>query len=118
MSAAATTEAAQTKPTTITTFFEAGTGDPLTFEWGRQMPENGYLGTVTFRQFQKKPIQVFDREEVRSHGIVLGFSWAYQAQDGSFLCRMFVSAFRDSYVTFSERKKGNWPIPLTVLAPH
>ena len=126
MSTAATTQAIPTPipptpPTKVTTFYEHvadGTFEPLTFQWTKQMPDKGYLGIVTFRQFQKKPIQVFDREEVRSHGILLGFSWAYQAQDGSFLCRMFVSAFRDSYVTFSERKKGNWPVPLTVLAPH
>lgn len=117
MSAAVTTQAAGTKPTTITSFFTEA-GERLTFEWTKQMPDEGYLGSVTFRQFQKKPIQVFDREEIKSHGIVLGVSWAYQAQDGSFLCRMFVSAFRDSFVTFSERKKGDWPVPLTVLAPH
>jgi hypothetical protein len=117
MSAAVTTQATGTKPTTITTFFTEK-GERLTFEWTRQMPDNGYLGNVTFRQFQKKPIQVFAPEKVYSYGVLLGVSWAYQAQDGSFLCRMFVSAFRDAYVTFSELKKGDWPVPLTVLAPH
>ena len=117
MSAAVTTQAAKPKPTTIPTFYTEA-GERLTFEWTREMPEDGYLGNVTFRQFQKKPIQVFDPEKVYSYGILLGVSWAYQAQDGSFLCRMFVSAVRDSYVTFSESKKGDWPVPLTVLAPH
>jgi hypothetical protein len=81
------------------------------------MPNNGYLGNVTFREFQKKNIQVFDPQPVTVYGVTLGFSWAYQAQDGSFLCRMFVSAFGDVFVTFSERKKGNWPL-ITVFAPH
>ena len=123
MSTAATTQAIPTPtpplpPTKVTTFYAPDTGEVLTFQWTKQMPSNGYLGTVTFRQFQKKPIQVFAAEPVYTYGILLGWSWAYQAQDGSFLCRMFVSAFIDSHVTFSDRKKGNWPVPLTVLRPH
>lgn len=126
MSTAATTQAIPTPipptpPTKVTTFYEHaadGTFVPLTFQWTRQMPDKGYLGTVTFRQFQKKPIQVFDPEPVVYYGQLLGWSWAYQAQDGSFLCRMFVSAYIDSYVTFADRKKGNWPVPLTVLPAH
>lgn len=89
----------------------------MTFQWTKPMPTNGYLGNVTFREFQKKPIQVFDPKPIEVHGVVLGTSWAYQAQDGSFLCRMFVSAFNDVFITFSERKKGNWPL-ITVFAPH
>jgi hypothetical protein len=104
-------------PTRITTFYTWGTFEPLTFEWTRRMPNNGYLGNVTFRQFQKKKIQVFDPKLIETYGVVLGTSWAYQAQDGSFLCRMFVSAFGDLYVTFSDRKKGDWPL-ISVLAPH
>lgn len=108
-------------PTKVLTFYEHaadGTYVPLTFQWTKKMPKNGYLGIVTFRQFQKKPIQVFDAEPVYVHGFLLGWDWAYQAQDGSFLCRMFVSAIIDSYVTFYELKKGKWPVPLHVFPPH
>ena len=124
MSTAATTQPIPTPPlppTKVLTFYEHaadGTFVPLTFQWTKKMPKNGYLGTVTFRQFQKKPIQVFDPEPVYTYGILLGWSWAYQAQDGSFLCRMFVSAYYDSHVTFSDRKKGDWPVPLSVIRPH
>lgn len=123
MSTAAATQTipAPTPPTKVLTFYEHatdGTFVPLTFQWTKQMPDKGYLGTVTFRQFQKKPIQVFDPEQVRSYGELIGWSWAYQAQDGSFLCRMFVSAYYDSHVTFSDRKKGDWPVPLSVIRPH
>lgn len=111
------TQATPAPPTRITTFYTPDTFEPLTFEWTRPMPNNGYLGNVTFRQYQKKNIQVFDPRPVVSYGVQLGISWAYQAQDGSFICRMFVSAFGDVYVTFSERKQGNWPL-VTVLAPH
>ena len=114
MSAQVATEATRTPPTVITSFKTAA-GEPLTFQWTRAMPEGGYLGNVTFRQFQKKPIQVFDPEPVYSHSILIGVSWAYQAQDGSFLCRVFVTEFLNAYVTFSDLKKGNWPVPLTVV---
>jgi hypothetical protein len=110
MSTPVTTEATGTRPTQITTFYTADTFEPLTFEWTRQMPANGYLGNVTFRQFKKKNIQVFDPKPVSTYGVVLGTSWAFQAQDGSFICRMFVSAFNDLYITFSDRKSGNWPL--------
>jgi hypothetical protein len=111
------TQAIPFPPTQITTFYTADTFEPLTFQWTRRMPNNGYLGNVTFRQFQKKNIQVFDPRIIETFGVVLGTSWAYQAQDGSFICRMFVSNFGDLYITFSDRKQGNWPL-ITVFAPH
>ena len=111
------TQATSTAPTQVTSFYTPDTLEILTFQWTRPMPNNGYLGNVTFRQFQKKPIQVFDPKPVVSWGVELGISWAYQAQDGSFLCRLFVSHFGNVYIGFSERKKGNWPL-ITLLAPH
>jgi hypothetical protein len=104
-------------PTRVTTFFTVDTSEPLTFQWTKQMPNKGHLGTVTFRQFQKKPIQVFEPKGVETFGVCLGISWAFQAQDGSFLCRLFVSNFGDVFITFSEPKKGDFPI-ITLLAPH
>jgi hypothetical protein len=104
-------------PTQVTTFFTVDNSEVLTFQWTKQMPNKGYLGIVTFRQFQKKPIQVFDPKGVESFGACLGISWAFQAQDGSFLCRLFVSNFGDVFITFSDPKKGDFP-PITLLAPH
>ena len=118
MSTPIPTEEIRFPPTTITTFFtNDGTNDSLTLEWTRRMPENGYLGNVTFRQFQKKPIQVFDPKIVVTFGVKLGISWAFQARDGSFICRMFVSNFNDVFITFSDRKKGDWPL-VTVYSLH
>jgi hypothetical protein len=51
------------------------------------MPQNGWLGTVSYGSINAKPIQVFDAKSVAG-----GTSWAFQAQDGSFQCRMFVSS--------------------------
>lgn len=117
MSTPVSTQAIPIPPTRVTTFYTLDTFEELTFEWTRRMPENGYLGNVTFRQFQKKPIQVFDPKPVATIGVVLGTSWAFQARDGSFICRMFVSAFNDVYIAFSDRKTGNWPL-VTVYSFH
>jgi hypothetical protein len=81
------------------------------------MPKNGYLGNVTFRQFQRKPMGVFDPKPVVISGVEVGISWAYQAGDDSFLCRLFVSNFGNVYISFSQPKWGNWPL-ITLLAPH
>jgi hypothetical protein len=79
-------------------------GTPMSFTWTKPMPQGGYLGTVTFGLLKNKSIQVFDPKDVQ-----YGKSWAYQAQDGSFLCRMFVTSdWR--FITFSDSKKGNWPL--------
>ncbi|HEX8475950.1 MAG TPA: hypothetical protein VF666_18130 [Pyrinomonadaceae bacterium] len=88
----------------------AQNGAIMTFDWTRPMPENGYLGTVSFPGVAtNKPIQVFDPKTS-----VKGTDWAFQAQDGSFLCRMFVTASQ-SRVTFSQNRIGNWP-NITVYA--
>lgn len=112
-----TTSTIRTPPTQVTTFYTPDTFELLTFEWTRPMPNNGYLGNVTFRQYHKKPIQVFDPKPVVTWGVELGISWAYQAGDGSFICRLFVSHFGNAYIGFSQRKKGDWPL-ITLLAPH
>lgn len=76
------------------------------FNWVRQMPNNGYLGEVTYGSYQKKPIQVFDPHPATTADVEK--IWQYQAQDGSFLCSMKVTAGQTS-ITFFDRKKGNWP---------
>ena len=66
-----------------------------------------------------RPQRARSPEPVYSYGVLLGWSWAYQAQDGSFLCRMFVSAFVDSYVAFSDRKRatGQYHSPSCLPTP-
>lgn len=76
----------------------------MSFTWIRPMPHNGYLGEVTFRSVKKKPIQVFGA--IDDNG---SKNWGFQAQDGSFLCRMEVASDQNS-ITFLDLKKGNWPL--------
>jgi hypothetical protein len=91
--------------------YQCGSGcGTLTFSWGRRMPENGRLGTVSLGQFVNKPIQVFDAKELRdSNNNLVLTDWGFQAQDGSFLGRMIVSA-RQSYIRFAHfRANDQWP---------
>ena len=100
--------------------YQCGSGcGTITFEWGRRMPENGRLGTVTFGEYVNKPIQVFDRREIRYGDRVIAHNWAFQAQDGSFLGRMYVSAPRLSFIRFAKfRANDQWPqVSCSVPAP-
>ncbi|HEX8285321.1 MAG TPA: hypothetical protein VF588_18345 [Pyrinomonadaceae bacterium] len=104
-----TTTAVSTDPTAAR--YQCGSGcGTLTFTWGRQMPEGGRLGTASLGQFVNKPIQVFDAKplyDIAGHQI--GTNWGFQAQDGTFLGRMYV-AFYKSIVRFAHfRANDKWP---------
>jgi hypothetical protein len=104
-----TTTVTSTEPTAAR--YQCGSGcGTITFQWGRHMPDNGRLGTVTFGQYVNKPIQVFDRQEIRISGLLVGYNWAFQAQDGSFLGRMYVSTPNQSFIRFAKfRPNDQWP---------
>jgi hypothetical protein len=105
-----TTTATTTAPTAPR--YQCGSGcGAITFNWGRQMPDNGRLGEVTFGQYVNKPIQVFDLHIIRdSEGNERYRDWAFQAQDGSFLGRMYVSSPRQSFIGFAKFRAGDqWP---------
>ena len=91
--------------------YQCGSGcGRLTFTWGRHMPDNGRLGTATLGQFVNKPIQVFDRQEIKLGDRVVAYNWGFQAQDGSFLGRMLVSAPAQSFIRFINfRPNDQWP---------
>ena len=104
-----TTTAVSTEPTAAR--YQCGSGcGAITFQWGRQMPENGRLGTVTFGKYVNKPIQVFDAQPIRDGaGNEIGKNWAFQAQDGSFVGRMYVALYK-SIVRFAHFRPGDpWP---------
>lgn len=103
-----TTTVTSTDPTALR--YQCGSGcGTLAFQWGRHMPEGGRLGTVTFAQYVNKPIQVFDAKPIIINGVELGKDWRFQAQDGSFLGHMLVSA-RKGFIRFAKfRENDNWP---------
>ena len=83
----------------------------MIFNWTRRMPDNGFLGEVTYLSFVQKPIQVF-AVKVDQQG---NSTWQFQAQDGSFLLSMKVEADQRC-ITFLDRKKGDFPL-VTVCVP-
>jgi hypothetical protein len=85
--------------------------DFISFAWTSRMPNNGWLGTVTYGKFVNKPIQVFDAKVDPKYDNDRGLTdWAFQAQDGSFLCRMKVTpnVLRRS-VSFESCRNNIWP---------
>ena len=99
-----------TSTTPTATRYQCGSGcGALTFNWTRPMPGNGYLGEVTFGQFVNKPIQVYGAEPILYNGHQVGLNWGFQAQDGSFLGRMYVSTGK-CYIRFAHfRANDQWP---------
>ncbi len=84
---------------------------PLTFQWGRQMPEGGRLGVATFGEFVNKPIQIFDVKIIyNSLKQEIARDWTFQAQDGSFLGHMYVSSPAHVFIRFAKFRAGDkWP---------
>lgn len=103
------TTVTSTEPTL--TYYQCGSGcSALSFQWTKPMPYNGYLGLVTFAQYKDKPIQVYDPKPILdSCGHEVGKNWGFQAQDGQFVGRMYVSKLK-SYIRFAHFRPGDpWP---------
>ena len=103
-----TTTATTTDPTLAR--YQCGSGcGTITFMWGRRMPENGRLGTVTIGQYVNKPIQVFAAKPIIINGHEVGTDWRFQAQDGAFLGHLLVSK-RKSFIRFDKfRANDDFP---------
>lgn len=90
---------------------EAAHPDYITFNWTGTRPQNGWVGEVTYGGFIKKPIQVYDAKPDPNNNKIV--DWAYQAQDGSFVCRMIVDSslplLRKANVSFGSCRNNNWP---------
>ena len=71
-----------------------------TFDWTRQMPYGGWLGET--QGDVSKPVQAYDARPLSGGGL----NWGFQAQDGSFVCRMYVSA--DQYTLSFVNCRGSW----------
>lgn len=76
----------------------------LAFDWTKQMPYGGWLGETD--GFTHKAVQAYDARPLSGGGL----NWGFQAQDGSFVCRMYVSANQDTVSFVNCRPYGNWPV--------
>ena len=91
--------------------YQCGSGcGAITFSWDRHTPDGGRLGMVTFGQFVNKPIQVYDAKPLPYlQGRPTGTNWGFQAQDGSFVGRMYVSTYQ-CFIRFVHfRPNDKWP---------
>jgi hypothetical protein len=75
----------------------------LSFDWTKPMPYNGWLG-LTYG-FTHKEVQAYDAKTQTG-----GLNWGFQAQDGSFVCRMYVSSLQDRLDFVNCRPYGAWPV--------
>lgn len=104
-----TTTATSIDPTAAQYTCGSGCGS-LTFTWQPGDYKGGRLGTASLAQFHNEPIQVYDAKPLYdAYGRQIGTNWGFQAQNGSFVGRMYVALFK-SYVRFVHfRPNDKWP---------
>src|SRR5690349_4332043 len=104
-----TTTVTSTDPTLAQYACLSGCGT-LTFTWQPGDFKGGRLGTASLGQIRDKRIQVFDAKPLCDlSGHQVGTNWGFQAQDGSFVGRMYVSTHK-SIVRFAHFRPGDqWP---------
>jgi hypothetical protein len=105
-----TTTATTTNPT-LAQYTCAGGCGTLTFSWDAKVfPGGGRTGRATLAKFKDKPIQVYDAKPLYDFsGHQIGTNWGFQAQDGSFVGRMYVALYK-SYIRFAHfRPNDQWP---------
>jgi len=91
---------------TKTLYFCPNEGTYLTLSWTRPMPYGGWLGQATTSE--TKDVQAYDAQSLNG-GVT---SWGFQAQDGSFVCRMYVSSNQNS-ISFGNCRPSATPWTIT-----
>lgn len=88
----------------LQTYYCPNEGAFLSFNWTKQMPYGGWLGQTG--DYEVKDVQAYDARALSGGGL----NWGFQAQDGSFVCRMYVSAdqYNVSFVNCNPYAK--WPL--------
>lgn len=76
----------------------------LAFDWTTAMPYGGWLGQTY--GFTNKDVQAYNALPLGGGGL----NWGFQAQDGSFVCRMYVSADKGRLDFVNCRPSGSWPV--------
>ncbi|HEX8285322.1 MAG TPA: hypothetical protein VF588_18350 [Pyrinomonadaceae bacterium] len=79
-------------------------GGFLAFDWTKSMPYGGWLGVAD--GFTHKDVQAYDARPLGGGGL----NWGFQAQDGSFVCRMYVSSDQQRLDFVNCRPYASWPV--------
>jgi hypothetical protein len=85
-------------------FFCPDEGTFLSFDWKTPMPYGGWLGQTG--AYKSVPIQAYDAQLLNDGGL----NWGFQAQDGSFVCRMYVTSGQNRVTFVNCRPLANWPL--------
>jgi hypothetical protein len=76
----------------------------VSFDWGRPMPYGGWLGATGY--YKAKDVQAYDAQPLSNGGL----DWGFQAQDGSFVCRMHVTSNQNNITFVNCRPFANWSL--------
>ena len=76
----------------------------VSFDWTTPMPYGGWLGQTGYYKY--KDVQAYDARPLSGGGL----NWGFQAQDGSFVCRMYVSADQNNITFVNCRPFTNWSL--------
>lgn len=76
----------------------------VSFDWTQQMPFGGWLGSTGY--YKTKDVQAYDAQTLPNGGL----NWGFQAQDGSFVCRMYVSSNQNNINFVNCRPFANWSL--------
>jgi hypothetical protein len=86
------------------TFYCPYEGAFVSFDWTTPMPYDGWLGQTA--DYKSTAIQAYDARLLGDGGL----NWGFQAQDGSFVCRMYVSSDKNNITFVNCRPFANWSL--------
>jgi hypothetical protein len=86
------------------TFYCPYEGTFVSFNWTTPMPYGGWLGQTA--DYKAKDVQAYDAQPLSGGGL----NWGFQAQDGSFVCRMYVSSDQNHITFVNCRPFANWSL--------
>jgi hypothetical protein len=88
----------------LSTFYCPYEGAFVSFDWGQPMPYDGWLGQAG--DYKSVAVQAYDAQMLNGSAL----NWGFQAQDGSFVCRMYVSSDKNNIQFVNCRPFTNWSL--------
>ncbi|HVF68535.1 MAG TPA: hypothetical protein VM914_12775 [Pyrinomonadaceae bacterium] len=76
----------------------------VSFDWTTPKPYGGWLGATGY--YKAKDVQAYDAQSLPNGGL----NWGFQAQDGSFVCRMYVSSDQNNITFVNCKPFSNWSL--------
>ena len=77
----------------------------VSFSWSPPMPYDGWLGQTG--GYKSVAVQAYDAQTMNGGSVL---NWGFQAQDGSFVCRMYVTSDKNNIQFVNCRPFTNWSL--------